>query len=195
MTDLRPPSRALWEIYGYEPCSAQNFPTVGCQLLTNLRLTNPGTDFSGWVDLDGDLVPDRVSFTAEELRIPEPVRNYRAVELTFSRRFDDRWMLQGSYSWSRLEGNYGGLVNSDLGQDSPNLNIEFDLAGEMEHSRGDLPDDSRHSIKLFGSYLWDFGLTVGGSLSYRSGRPINGFGMHPSDPWTQAYAWAPMNGP
>jgi hypothetical protein len=55
--------------------------------------------------------------------------------------------------------------------------------------------DRRHSLKLFGSYLWDFGLAVGGSLWYASGRPINGFGMHPTDPWTQASAFAPYNGP
>ncbi len=188
-------SRALWEVYGYEPCSPEDFPSQGCQLLANLRLTNPGTDFTGWVDLDGDLVPDEVSFTADELGIPAPVRNYRAVELTVERRFDNRWMLQSSYTWSHLEGNYGGLVNSDFGQDWPNTNIDFDLAGQMEHSRGDLPDDRRHQLKLFGSYLWDVGLAVGGSLWYASGRPINGFGMHPTDPWTQAYAWAPGNGP
>lgn len=190
-------SRALWEVYGYEPCSPENFGRdARCQFLVNLRLTNPGTDFTGWIDTDGDLAPDReVSFTAEELRIPDPARYYRAFELTVERRFDNRWMLQGSYTWSHLEGNYGGLVNSDFGQDWPNTNIEFDLAGEMEHSRGDLPDDRRHSLKLFGSYLWDFGLSLGGSLWYASGRPINGFGMHPTDPWTQASAWAPYNGP
>jgi hypothetical protein len=189
-------SRALWEVYGYEPCSPENFGLdPRCLFGANLRLTNPGTDFTGWADLDGDLVPDEVSFTAEQLRIPDPARYYRAVELTVERRFDNRWMLQGSYTWSHLEGNYGGLVNSDFGQDWPNTNIEFDLAGEMEHSRGDLPDDRRHSLKLFGSYLWDLGLSVGGSLWYASGRPINGFGMHPTDPWTQASAWAPYNGP
>jgi hypothetical protein len=189
-------SRALWEVYGFEPCSPENFgEDPRCLFGANLRLTNPGTDFTGWVDLDGDLVPDEVSFTAEELRIPDPARYYRAVELTVERRFDSRWMLYGSYTWSHLEGNYGGLVNSDFGQDWPNTNIDFDLAGEMEHSRGDLPDDRRHQLKVFGSYLWDFGLALGGSFWYASGRPINGFGMHPSDPWTQASAWAPYNGP
>jgi len=189
-------SRALWEVYGFEPCSPEDFgEDPRCLFGANLRLTNPGTDFTGWVDLDGDLVPDEVSFTADQLRIPDPARYYRAVELTLERRFESRWMLQSSYTWSHLEGNYGGLVNSDIGQDWPNTNIEFDLAGEMEHSRGDLPDDRRHSLKLFASYLWDFGLAVGGSFWYASGRPINGFGMHPTDPWTQASAWAPYNGP
>jgi len=180
-------SQALWEVYGYGPCSPENFPGPGCELLSNLRLTNPGTDFTGWADLDGDLVPDEVSFTAEQLRIPDPARYYRAFELTVERRFDTRWMLQGSYTWSHLEGNHGGLVSSDFGEDWPNTNSEFDLAAAMEHSRGDLPDDRRHNLKLFGSYLWDFGLAVGGSLWYASGRPINGFGMHPTDPWSQAY--------
>ena len=189
-------SRAMWEVYGFEPCSPDNFPSPLCDFFQTLRVTNPGTDFHGYYDFNGDLVPDdEIVLTADQLGIPEPVRNYRAVELTVQRRFADGWMLQGSYTWSHLEGNYGGMVNSDLGQDLPNLNIDFDLAAQMEHSRGDLPNDRRHNLKLFGSYLWHLGLQVGGSFWYRSGRPVNGFGMHPTDPWTQAWATGPMNGP
>jgi hypothetical protein len=189
-------SRALWEVYGYEPCSPENFPSPGCGFYSTLRITNPGTDFHGSFDLDGDLQPDEVVLTADELGIPEPIRNYRAVELTFQRRFANGWMLQGSYTLSRLEGNYGGTVNSDIGQDLPNLNIDFDLAGQMEHSRGYLPNDRRHNLKLFGAYQWNFGLQLGGNFWYRSGRPVNGFGMHPTDPWTQAWSKdGPLNGP
>jgi hypothetical protein len=82
-------------------------------------------------------------------------------------------MLLGSYTWSHLEGNYGGLVNSDFGQDWPNTNIEFDLASQMEHSRGDLPDDRRHSLKLFGPTS-SMPACIGGSPR-RIGRLTTGF--------------------
>jgi hypothetical protein len=95
-------------------------------------------------------------------------------------------MLQGSYTWSHSYGNYEGLVNSDVGQVNPYLTTTFDLAARVEHGRGDLPNDRRHNVKIYGAYSWPWGLQAGGFFWYRSGRPLNGFGMHPTDPWAQA---------
>ena len=57
----------------------------------------------------------------------------------------------------------------------------------FSYGDGNLPNDRRHNLKLFGSYAFDFGLQVGGNASYRSGRPVNGFGVHPTDLWAQRY--------
>jgi outer membrane receptor protein involved in Fe transport len=57
----------------------------------------------------------------------------------------------------------------------------------MENSFGDLPNDRRHSVKLFGMYAFDSGFQVGGNFAFSTGTPINGFGMHPTDPWAQWY--------
>jgi len=173
--------KALWEKYGIVACGPTDGPCF------EYRLANPGNAFNGYYDIDGDGELDEISFTAEELEFPSPMRDYYAVELFFKRRFAQNWMLQGSYTWSHLYGNYGGLVNSDLGQTMPNLNQNFDFPGLMEHSTGDLPNDRRHNLKVFGVYQWDFGLQLGGNFWYRSGRAINGFGMHPTDPWAQSY--------
>jgi outer membrane receptor protein involved in Fe transport len=51
-----------------------------------------------------------------------------------------------------------------------------------------LPNDRRHNLKLFGLYAWDTGFQVGGSFWFQTGRPINGTGWHPSDPWARYYA-------
>jgi len=45
--------------------------------------------------------------------LPRPKRVYDAIELSFTRRFADRWFASGSYVISRLWGDYAGLQNSD----------------------------------------------------------------------------------
>ena len=96
-------------------------------------------------------------------------------------------MLQGSYTWSHLYGNYEGYTNSDIGQSDPGLTQTFDFAGLLEHAYGNLPNDRRHTVKVFGAYSWPWGLQLGGNLFYRSGRPINCFGLHPTDPAARSY--------
>ncbi len=44
---------------------------------------------------------------------PRAVRQYDALELTYSRRFSGGWFGSASYTLSRLYGNYAGLANSD----------------------------------------------------------------------------------
>jgi hypothetical protein len=44
---------------------------------------------------------------------PKAVRRYDALELTYSRRFANRWFGSASYTLSRLFGNYPGLASSD----------------------------------------------------------------------------------
>jgi len=165
--------QGLRDVYGVEAC---------VPYCLEYRITNPGTDFSGWYDLDGDGVLDPVSFTAEQLGIPEAERSYYALELSLERRFTDGWMVQGSYTWSHSYGNYEGIMSSDYGGGPvPYLSLNFDTPGLMEHASGDLANDRRHNLKIFGVYSSPWGLQVGGSFWYLSGRPVNGFGMHPAD--------------
>ena len=44
---------------------------------------------------------------------PKAVRQYDALELTYSRRFSNGWFGSASYTLSRLYGNYAGLASSD----------------------------------------------------------------------------------
>jgi outer membrane receptor protein involved in Fe transport len=148
------------------------------------RLGNPGKEFIGWVDLnhDGVLTPDEnVTFTPEQLRYPPAERKYYAVEVTAKRRFADNWMFQGSYTWSHTYGNYEGYVNSEIGQDDAGITQSFDLAGLMDGAYGNLPQDRRHNLKLWGAYAWDNGFQVGANAWFQSGRPINSLSVHPTD--------------
>jgi hypothetical protein len=151
------------------------------------RIGNPGSSFAGWYDLDGDGVLDRVELSAEDLGYPEAERRYYAVELSVNRRFSDNWTLQGSYTWSHLYGNYEGYTNSDINQSDPGVTQTFDFPALLDYASGDLPNDRRHALKAFGSYAWDSGFQLGGNLSYRTGRPINSFGLHPTDEFARSY--------
>jgi outer membrane receptor protein involved in Fe transport len=174
----------LWKRYGI-PCLDPEVERGYCGF--EFRLGNPGSDFVGWYDVDGDGELDEITLTADELGYPEAERNYYAVDLTFSKRFSDHWMLEGGYTWSHSYGNYEGYTESVIGQSDPGLTQTFDYPGLLDHGYGDLPNDRRHNFKLYGAYSWDFGLQVGGFFSVRSGRPINSLGLHPTDPFAQMY--------
>lgn len=149
---------------------------------------NPGCEFEGWYDLDNDGQLDRISLSAAELGYPEPERTYLALELSASRRFAGRWSLNASYTWSHSYGNYEGWAGSDdLHGDRAVLSPRWDFPGLMDHASGNLPNDRRHGLKLAGSYAFPFGLDLGAFGWWSSGRPVNGFGVHPSDELAALY--------
>ena len=150
------------------------------------RLVNPGNPFIGFADVgSGSLVP--VSFSVAELGYPAPVREYLAGEFTFYRRFSDNWMLQGSLVLSESDGNYEGYVRSDNGQDDAGITTLYDFAGLLDGADGNLPNDRPFNAKVFGSYQFNNGILVGAAASYRDGRPINAFGIHPTDENAASY--------
>ncbi len=171
--------QGLSEVYGIEEGALAYY------------LANPGSDFEGFYDFNGDGVIDQateaVSFTADQLGYPDATRKYYAVELTAKRRFADNWMTQIAYTWSQSYGNYEGYVKSDIGQDDAGLTQDFDFPGLMDNAYGFLPNDRRHNLKVFGAYAWDMGLQVGGYVWYQTGRPMNALSVHPTDPWAQQY--------
>jgi hypothetical protein len=109
----------------------------------------------------------------EPVIFPEPVREYRALQLTFQRRLRGNWQLAGSYVYSKSEGNYLGQ-----GMLSPNFTPDFDLPELADNASGPLPNDHTHQAKLYGSYQWSFGLTSGLFVQYLSGTPISKLGFH-----------------
>jgi outer membrane receptor protein involved in Fe transport len=103
----------------------------------------------------------------------EPVRRYRAIELTLRRPLRNRWQLFASYVYSASEGNYTGI-----GSDA-HASPEFDFDRLTEGAFGRLPGDHPHQFKAYGSYRWPFDLTVGFIGQYNSGTPINKIGFWP----------------
>jgi hypothetical protein len=108
---------------------------------------------------------------------PKAKREYYALNLALEKRFSNNWQGGINYTWSRMTGNYGGLSSSDeSGRNSPNTERYWDLWYERYDAHGNpldevLPSDRSHYLKVYGSYAFPFGLTVGVVAYGRSGLP------------------------
>jgi outer membrane receptor protein involved in Fe transport len=110
---------------------------------------------------------------------PKAKRQYDGVELTLERRFANNWGVSGSYTYSRLYGNYSGLASSDEnGRTSPNVNRffdaiqnSFDLNGQPVYGR--LGTDRPHQFKGQFMYRFRTNTTLGLNERIASGIPVS----------------------
>jgi hypothetical protein len=134
-----------------------------------------------------------------EFATPKVKRTYDALELTVNRRFSRNYFVGGSYTYSRLYGNYPGLSSSDeirtptTGTTSPaaqqqtgeifreggNANRAWDLDEYLFDAHGNLgvegrlPTDRPHVVKAYGSWQAPFGTQFGAFFYGGSGTPIS----------------------
>ena len=165
---------------GTEESPNSNFLFTGAY-----ALLNPGNGANLMLDLRNGPAgpnPTAVNLTAEDLRLPEVERKYDALELTFERPFDGIWSLQGSYVLAQSKGNYEGAVKSDIGQNDTSITQDFDAWFLAQGANGYLPNDHRHTFKLFGAYQVLDSLRIGANFFAQSGRPYGCVGYHPDDP-------------
>jgi hypothetical protein len=112
----------------------------------------------------------------------KPRRDYNSLEFTLTRRFSKALYIQGSYTYSRNEGNYAGLVSYSNGQLDPNISSEYDLIELLANNIGPLGTDRPHYIKLDGYYTFDLKkagqLTTGIRFRASSGTPENALAGH-----------------
>ncbi len=146
-------------------------------------LTNPGSDMRIYIPETDEFI----NLTAAQLGYPEAKRTYEAIEFTFARPFDGKWSADLSYTWSKSEGNHEGYVKSDNAQDDAGITTSFDQPGITDFSFGRLPNDRTHTIKAYGSYQLTENLRFGANYLIQSGRPINCFGIHPTDAFAAEY--------
>jgi hypothetical protein len=152
-------------------------------------LTNPNSDIVTYYDTDGDGTLEQVNIAADTLGYPDPKRVYTAIDLTVKRQWDDVWTLDAKYTWSKSYGNAEGYVKSDNGQDDAGLTTDWDFPYLMDGAYGDLPNDRRHTFKVYGAYAVTEKLTIGANLLIQSGRPLNGFGHGLPDDYADPYAY------
>ena len=146
-------------------------------------LTNPGADMNIYIPETDEFI----DLSAAQLNYPEAERTYESLEFTFNRPYDGSWSLAGSYVYAKSEGNNEGYVRSDNGQDDAGITTNFDQPGLVDGAFGYLPNDRRHTVKVFGTYAITDRLNVGGNLLWQTGRPQNCFGTHPTDDFAAAY--------
>jgi hypothetical protein len=123
--------------------------------------------------------------------LPQGQREYQGLELTFEKRFADNWSVFGSYTLSRLYGNYSGLASSSehntvggAGRVSPNVaryfdHIEqtFDRNGDLVYGR--LGTDRPHQFKGQGIYRFNTNTTLALNQYIASGVPVSEEGRVP----------------
>jgi len=118
-------------------------------------------------------------------QFPKPKRDYDALQLTASKRFDNHWLVEASYTYGRTIGNYPGLYSPDAlggqGQLDPNVTSLYDLASLLMNREGPLPNDRPHIFRADGYYQYDIGrssVIAGLGVLARSGQPNSALGSH-----------------
>lgn len=160
-------------------------------------IANPGRNIT-WVAANGGTYSARDAVTVDEVTgrtipvtFPKPERSYDGVTAKVSKNFSRNWQGQASYTWSVLRGNYAGPFLADYsggnaigqGQLDPAITAAFDLPTLLWNTKGYLPGDHTHQVKLAGSYTFNvspaFNVTAGVQYTGQSGRPMNALGNQP----------------
>jgi hypothetical protein len=106
-----------------------------------------------------------------------PTRNFDAFSLEVRKRYAKNWLFIGSYTYSRLIGNYEGFVDPITGAVNLGSSLQFNTPELVRNSYGPLPYDTPHRLALDGFYTFDLdeagSLTLGSSLRVRSGFPVS----------------------
>jgi hypothetical protein len=137
-----------------------------------------GNQITGTVGADG--IPDG---------FVNPVRKYQAMEFEVNKSFSKGWQMRANYRIAKLQGNYEGSFRNDNNQNDPNISSLFDftrgdfnLLGQ-QFNVGVLNQDVRHLANGFVSYTFPNhlkGLTMGSSVHFQTGIPINNLFAHPA---------------
>lgn len=154
-----------------------NYPDLPNAGFPYCRMFNPGADAVLLTDFDGDGVLTKTTVKGDRLS-PEAKRTYTAAEFFLDGSWD-KFFLQASYTWSQSKGNTEGGVKSDIGQADTSVTQDFDYKELTVDTYGYLPNDRRHSLKVFGNYELSDEWSMGANLLVQSGRPINCFGVLP----------------
>ncbi|HET6806605.1 MAG TPA: TonB-dependent receptor [Frateuria sp.] len=157
-------------------------PSAPPETMPGCWIVNPGhaADFS--IDVNGDGTLDEVHLSKEELGLPEAKRKYDGVEFSLEKQWADHWYFKASYVWAHNHGNTEGLVKSDFNnaQSDTGVTQDFDFPELMIGANGNLPNDRRHTFKVYGAWEPASEWTLSGNLLVQSGRPENCLGVNPA---------------
>lgn len=118
----------------------------------------------GFPDRNGDGVVDADDLDGTYLicNMPGAGRQFRGIDVVVQRRLARRWQLWAGYSWSDLRGTLDDDATYWGVGDDP------DWDPRLAHNDGRLwaPE---HALKVYGAYLFPFGLEVGAGLRAGTG--------------------------
>ncbi len=149
--------------------AVEDIHTLDAQMNLLSAIGNPGFGRAATIYPQGGTSP---------VPFPKAKRDYDAVELALDKRLSSHWSARASYTWSRLYGNYSGLVGSDYfdGNVAPNVTAAFDYPLMSFDERGEpvygvLATDRTHQLKAQLLLDFPFGTSVGASWFGASGIP------------------------
>ena len=126
-----------------------------------------------------------VTVSNDDFGFTQLKRNYYGLDTYLSHPFDGTWSAKIDYLYSRSYGNTEGQVRSDVGQGSVSATRDWDYATLMEYANGNLANDRKHQIKLYGSYQITPEWLVSANIIVQSGTPkscLGRYGADESDP-------------
>lgn len=141
---------------------------VGCWIY------NPGSALQLTTTLDGSAKTFDITIPGSALG-PKAKRQYQGLVLSAEKQ-TDKYYVNISYTLSKSFGNTEGLVKSNNNQDDTGTTADFDFPEIMRGANGYLPNDRRHSFKLYGGYKFTPEWSAGLNLLVQSGTPISCYG-------------------
>jgi hypothetical protein len=137
----------------------------------------------GYVSAQYATGTDNASGSSYFVKWPKPTRSYDAFTVTLNKNFSKNWLMQASYTWSSLRGNYPGLFRTEDGQLDPNITSEYDLVSLLGNKTGPLGGNRNNQVKFAGSYAAVLSpvLTLVPSVNFQafSGQPVSALARHP----------------
>lgn len=140
--------------------------------------------------LPGQSEQSVITLSADQLgHFHNAKREYQALTFDFKRAFDGKWGLQGSYTWSRLSGNYSGTVveYGNTVQDDAGATYAWDSPGMENYSGGLLPGDRTHTFKVWGSYQFTPNFLAGFNAILQSPEHFSCLGLNVDDSYAYGY--------
>jgi len=163
-TPCGPVGKNLWVVgNGGGDVTIWGDPSIGCA-------------GEGWITIDTSKDGYIKGGSGEVTGYAEPKRTYKALEFQLDRAWDDKWMFNASYLWSKNEGNLEGPVSSDTNFGAAGMVQYYDHPA-VNQRYGYLFNDFRHQFKFRGGFKLNEQWSFGSTLQVQSGGPITAFGV------------------
>ncbi len=149
----------------FEPVSYVN-PNTG-ETMTVYNQTNPGTQPHYLIT--NPKVGKDIGAAYPDIVMIDPSRKYVGLQLTFNKRYADRWQMSASYTYSKEEGSYSnahtatGSYGTGATGNYYDPNLQINLYGRSAIS-------PPHVFKIMASYVLPWGINISGVYQYNSGR-------------------------
>lgn len=117
------------------------------------------TKVTFWNQID-PTIPTRSFYTNP----PGAKRDYDGLEVTFDKRFSNRWSLAASFVWQKSR----GLIGTDF-DDSWTGTAYFDNPNAHIYAIGRFPLEREHQLKIQGMWLGPWGILISGYYRYLDG--------------------------